>query len=91
MANWTVPNQEGAAVSGAIALRAAVASDVAGIAALVNGFAAENVMVPRTTETIALSMDDHVVAWTSEVEVLARARGIDELFALETLRGTGQP
>lgn len=105
-----------------IALRPARACDVAGIEALINGFAAERLMLPRTAESIELALDDFVVvtdghghvlacgalkmyspslaevasvAVTSgmhgrglgsmivtEVQQLARARGVSELFAI---------
>lgn len=43
-------------------IRPACASDVHGIAALVNGYAAQAVMLPRSAESIALALDDFVVA-----------------------------
>ncbi len=41
--------------------RPARVSDAAAIAELVNGFAAEGLMLPRTVEMIALAIDDYVV------------------------------
>ncbi|MGI9078922.1 MAG: GNAT family N-acetyltransferase [Gemmatimonadaceae bacterium] len=108
----------------AITLRGARAGDVAQIAGLINGFAAEATMLPKTSWSIAQSLHDFVVATNEhgrvlacgavqeyspslaevasvavarsehgrglgrmivrEVEALARARGIGELFALTT-------
>jgi amino-acid N-acetyltransferase len=105
-----------------IVLRSARMCDVAGIEALVNGYAAERLMLPRTAESIELALDDFVVATdahghvlacgalkmyspslaevasvavarhvhgrglgsmvVSEVEQLARVRGVAELFAI---------
>lgn len=110
------------AITEAVTLRPARPGDVAEIAALVNAYAAEQVMLPRSTESIALALDDFVVAVDgrgrllacgalkmyspslaevaslavvrdahgrglgravlAEVEALARARGVSELFAL---------
>ena len=54
-----------------IALRPAQPRDVAGIAALVNGFAAERLMLFRTPESIELALDDFVVAVDGRGAVLA--------------------
>src|SRR5918911_2116168 len=54
-----------------IMLRGAQRADVADIAALINGFAAEGVMLPRSSESIALSLDDFVVAADERGRVLA--------------------
>lgn len=54
-----------------VTLRSAVLADVAQIASLVNGFAAEQAMLPRTPESIALAIDDYVVAVTPANRVLA--------------------
>lgn len=43
-------------------VRPACASDVPRIAALVNGYAAQAVMLPRSAESIALALEDFVVA-----------------------------
>ena len=43
-------------------IRPAAEGDVASIAALVNGFAAENLMLPRTEESILHSLQDWLVA-----------------------------
>ena len=105
-----------------ITLRPARMCDVAEIEELVNGYAAERLMLPRTAESIELSLDDFVVATdahghvlacgalkmyspslaevasvavargmhgrglgsmvVTEVEQLAQARGVTELFAI---------
>lgn len=54
-----------------ITLRAARACDVAGIEALVNGYAAERLMLPRTAESITLALDDFVVATDARGRVVA--------------------
>ena len=51
--------------------RAALPRDVAGIVALVNGFAAERVMLPRTPESVALALDDFIVAVDAHGDVMA--------------------
>ena len=45
-----------------IRIQPAAEEDIVGIAALVNGFAAENVMLPRTEESILQSLPDWLVA-----------------------------
>ena len=52
-------------------IRRARAADVGAISALVNGFAAEDVMLPRTPEQVALAVDDFVVATDAHGRVLA--------------------
>lgn len=52
-------------------VRAARALDVPGIAALVNGYAAQAVMLPRSVESIALALDDFVVAADCHGRVVA--------------------
>ena len=52
-------------------VRPACASDVPGIAALVNGYAAQAVMLPRSAESIALALDDFVVAADGHGRVVA--------------------
>ncbi len=54
-----------------LVLRGACTRDVAGIADLIAGFAAEGVMLPRTVESIALALDDFVVATDERGRVLA--------------------
>ncbi len=54
-----------------IALRPARMCDVTGIAELVNGYAAERLMLPRTAESIELALDDFVVAADVHGHVLA--------------------
>ena len=58
-------------MTGPVTLRAAGPQDVTGIAALVNGFAAQRVMLPRTPKSIALAIDDYVVAVDERGRVLA--------------------
>ena len=55
----------------AIVLRSARMCDVAGIEELVNGYAAERLMLPRTAESIELTLDDFVVATDAHGHVLA--------------------
>jgi N-acetylglutamate synthase-like GNAT family acetyltransferase len=52
-------------------LRPARAADVPAILALVNGFAAEQRMLPRTAESVLLALDDFVVAAGPRGEILA--------------------
>ena len=52
-------------------VRRAHTADVGAISALVNGFAAEDVMLPRTPEQVALALDDYVVATDAHGRVLA--------------------
>ena len=52
-------------------VRRARTADVGPIAALVNGFAAEDVMLPRTPEQVALALDDYVVATDAHGRLLA--------------------
>jgi amino-acid N-acetyltransferase len=52
-------------------VRRASAVDVGPIAALVNGYAAEDVMLPRTPEQVALALDDYVVATDPHGRLLA--------------------
>ncbi len=47
-----------------IQLRPATEEDVSAIAALVNGFAAQNLMLPRTEESILQSLPDWLIALT---------------------------
>lgn len=54
-----------------IAIRAAQVADIPGIVALINGFAAEAVMLPRSAESVALALDDFVVAVDHHQRVLA--------------------
>jgi amino-acid N-acetyltransferase len=44
------------------ALRAARPRDVPDIVALINGFAAQQLMLPKTADSIALALDDFIVA-----------------------------
>ena len=52
-------------------IRRARAADVGAISALVNGFAADDVMLPRTPDQVALAVDDYVVATDAHGRVLA--------------------
>jgi len=54
-------------------VRKARVADVPAIAALVNSYAAEDVMLPRTPEQIALALDDYVVATDTHGRLLACA------------------
>jgi amino-acid N-acetyltransferase len=54
-----------------IALRPARMCDVIGIEELINGYAAERLMLPRTAESIELALDDFVVATDVHDHVLA--------------------
>jgi len=54
-----------------VVMRRARPSDVAAIAALVNGFAAEDVMLPRTPSQVAEVIDDYIVAADVRGTVLA--------------------
>ena len=58
-------------IEGAVVLRTARMCDVAGIEALVNGYAAERVMLPRTAESIELALDDFIVATDERGHVIA--------------------
>jgi amino-acid N-acetyltransferase len=49
-------------ITGSIALRAARESDIAGIVALVNGYAAEAIMLYRSPESVRMTLHDFVVA-----------------------------
>ena len=49
-------------MTGVFEIRPAAAPDVRGIAALVNGYAAQAMMLPRSVDSIALALDDFVVA-----------------------------
>lgn len=53
-----------------ITLRAATARDVAGIVALIAEYAAEQIMLPRTPESVLLALDDFVVAADAHGAVL---------------------
>jgi len=52
----------GAHLRDAVVYRAARLGDVPAMAALINGFAAERVMLPKSPESIALGIEDFVVA-----------------------------
>lgn len=109
-------------MNSSVMLRNARMCDISGIESLVNGYAAERVMLPRTAESIELALDDFIVATddrghviacgalkmyspslaevasvavdrtmhgrrlgtmvVTEVERLAEARGVAELFAI---------
>jgi len=61
----------GAHMKGQLVLRRATAADVADIAALVNEYAAEEIMLPRTVAQVALALDDYVVATDAHGRLLA--------------------
>jgi len=54
-------------------VRRAQLVDVLQLAALVNGYAAEKLLLPRTTEQVALALDNYVVAVDAGGRVLACA------------------
>jgi amino-acid N-acetyltransferase len=54
-------------------VRKARTADVPAIAALVNSYAEEDVMLPRTPEQVALALDDYVVATDAHGRLLACA------------------
>ena len=53
--------------------RRARSADVAGVAALINGYAAERVMLPKTADAIALALDDFIVATDRHGRILGCA------------------
>jgi amino-acid N-acetyltransferase len=57
----------------ALVTRKAVAADAWEIAELVNGYAAEEVMLPRAPEDVLLVLDDYVVATDAHGRLLACA------------------
>ncbi len=59
------------AIAGSIALRAARAADIDGIVSLVNGYAAESVMLFRTPESVRTTLHDFVVAVDARDTVVA--------------------
>jgi N-acetylglutamate synthase-like GNAT family acetyltransferase len=61
----------GATTIDTITLRNARRADVADIAALINGFASERLMLPRSSESIALALGDFLVATDDRGQVLA--------------------
>jgi amino-acid N-acetyltransferase len=61
------------ALSTSLVVRAATAADVGVIAALVDRFADERLLLPRTAAAIALDIDDFVVAADANGRVLACA------------------
>src|SRR5579862_1783 len=54
-------------------IRPARPRDVPDIAALINAFAAQQVMLPKTTDSIALALDDFVVATDASGRLLGCA------------------
>jgi amino-acid N-acetyltransferase len=65
----TLPN--GAHMKGQLVLRRATAADVSDIVELVNEYAAEDIMLPRTEAQVALALDDYVVATDAHGRLLA--------------------
>ena len=53
-----------------VTIRPAQQRDIAAIASLVNDYAAQNVMLPRTPESISLTLDDFLVAVTDRDRVI---------------------
>ena len=62
-----------------LTVRPANESDVAAISALVNGFAAQNIMLPRSESQVWVALPDFVVA-----EIDGRLAGCGSLIALST-------
>ena len=60
-----------ACVAEAVHLRPARSIDIEGIASLINGYAAQGVMLSRTPEAIALALHDYVVAVGPHGRVMA--------------------
>lgn len=58
-------------IVGAVTVRRARVSDIAGIVALINGFAAEAIMLFRTPESVRMTLPDFVVAVDARDEVVA--------------------
>ena len=54
-----------------VVLRTARMCDIPGIESLINGYAAERIMLPRNAESIELALDDFVVATDAHGHVLA--------------------
>jgi amino-acid N-acetyltransferase len=63
--------RSGAQMKGQLVLRRARAADVADITALVNEYAAEEIMLPRTAAQVALAIDHYVVATDAHGRLLA--------------------
>lgn len=61
---------DGGAARDAITLRPARAADVPGVVALIAGYAAEKIMLPRTPESVLLALDDFVVVADARGTVL---------------------
>src|SRR5918993_4652730 len=61
------------AMASDVVVRKACVADVGEISALVNGYAAEDVMLPRTPEQVLLAVDDYVVATDAHGRLLACA------------------
>ena len=70
----TTPASAGQSLAhGAIRVRRARLADASSISDLVNGFAAEDVMLPRTAEDVSLAIDHYFVAEDERARVLACA------------------
>ena len=63
--------RDGAHMKGRLVLRRATVADVSDIALLVNEYAAEEIMLPRTEAQIALAVQDYVVATDAHGRLLA--------------------
>lgn len=62
-----------AGAGGELVVRKAVVADVWEVAALVNGYAAEDVMLPRSPEQVLLAVEDYVVVTDAHGRLLACA------------------
>jgi amino-acid N-acetyltransferase len=84
--------RSGAQMKGQLVLRRARAADVADITALVNEYAAEEIMLPRSAAQVALAIDDYVVATDAHGRLLAcgalreYSPSLAELVSLATAR-----
>ena len=58
-------------VTASIALRPAQSGDISGIVSLVNGYAAEAIMLYRSPESVSMTLHDFVVAVDSDGTVMA--------------------
>ncbi len=76
-----------------IRIQQAAEEDIASIAALVNGFAAENLMLPRTEESILQSLPDWLVAVADRSQLLGCGSLValtEELVEIRSLAVAGQ-
>ena len=76
-----------------IRIQQAAEEDIASIATLVNGFAAENLMLPRTEESILQSLPDWLVAVADRSQLLGCGSLValtEELVEIRSLAVAGQ-